>query len=98
MSLGHPADLCLLLQVYGVRAEAEVTATGSGAGGTATGAAAEVTQEGVEGGDVEEVTERDALFQAPRDLLNETREALSPDGSEHSSVSNLITTIDHRYN
>lgn len=68
-------------------AAADVEVTASGAGATATGAAAEVTQEGADGADVEEVTERDALFQAPRDLLNETREALSHDGSEHSSVS-----------
>lgn len=72
---------------------AEVTATGS-----ASGSGLEPTQDGVsasaagsEPGDVEEVTEREALFQAPRELTNETREALSHDGSEHNSVSGILT-------
>lgn len=61
-----------------------------------SGSGSEPTQEGASatGGDSiepEDTTERDALFQAPRELVNETRDALSHDGSEHSSVS--LSTI-----
>lgn len=84
-----------LLQGTATEGVVEVSGSGSGSG---TGSGSEPTQEGVsasapsasavgsEPEDVEEVTERDALLQASRDL-NETREALSHDGSEQNSVS-----------
>lgn len=87
-----------LLQGTVTEGVVEVSGSGSGSGTSGTGSGSEPTQEGVsasapsasavgsEPEDVEEVTERDALLQASRDL-NETREALSHDGSEQNSVS-----------
>lgn len=94
MQYSHSLTVCLL---QGTATEGVVEVSGSGSG-SGTGSGSEPTQEGVsasapsasavgsEPEDVEEVTERDALLQASRDL-NETREALSHDGSEQNSVS-----------
>lgn len=96
MQYSHRLTVCLL---QGTVTEGVVEISGSGSGSASgTGSGSEPTQEGVsasapsasavgsEPEDVEEVTEKDALLQASRDL-NETREALSHDGSEQNSVS-----------
>lgn len=69
----------------------EVSGSGSGSGSEPTqegvsASAPSASAAGSEPEDIEEVTERDALFQASRDL-NDTREALTHDGSEQNSVS-----------
>lgn len=76
----------------------EVSGSGSGSGseptqeGVSAASAPSASAAGSEPEDVEEVTERDALFQASRDL-NETREALSHDGSEQNSVSLRLSQL-----